>query len=95
MAYEEVLGMSVDTTKNTFWIYTQQSLFELVVTREDRDVWTLYLEKKQYDMALQYAKVTFMEWSSTHSQWTRCPNSHLGQETLIDIIDNEYSRLTD
>ncbi|KAF9902355.1 hypothetical protein BX616_001970, partial [Lobosporangium transversale] len=53
---EEVLGMSVDTTKNTFWIYTGISLFELVVTKEDRDVWTLYLEKKQYDMALQYAK---------------------------------------
>ncbi|KAF9994787.1 hypothetical protein BGZ65_009573, partial [Modicella reniformis] len=32
------------------------SLFELVVTKEDRDVWTLYLEKKQYDMALQYTK---------------------------------------
>jgi len=61
MAFEEVLGMTVDTTKNTFWIYTQLSLFELVVTKEDRDVWTLYLEKKQYDMALQYAKVTFIE----------------------------------
>ncbi|KAG0207106.1 hypothetical protein BGX28_001582 [Mortierella sp. GBA30] len=55
-AMEEVLGMSVDTTKNTFWIYTNWSLFELVITKEDRDVWTLYLEKKQYDMALQYTK---------------------------------------
>ncbi|KAI1305565.1 hypothetical protein EDD11_004922 [Mortierella claussenii] len=55
-AREEVLGMSVDTTKNTFWIYTGSSLFELVISKEDRDVWTLYLEKKQYDMALQYTK---------------------------------------
>ncbi|KAF9362080.1 hypothetical protein BGX26_004165 [Mortierella sp. AD094] len=55
-AKEEVLGMSVDTTKNTFWIYTASSLFELVITKEDRDVWTLYLEKKQYDMALHYTK---------------------------------------
>ncbi|KAF9438781.1 hypothetical protein BGZ76_004857 [Entomortierella beljakovae] len=55
-AKEEVLGMSVDTTKNTFWIYTASSLFELVITKEDRDVWTLYLEMKKYDMALQYTK---------------------------------------
>jgi hypothetical protein len=48
--------MSVDTTKNTFWIYTGWSMFELVITKEDRDVWTLYLEKKQYDLALQYTK---------------------------------------
>ncbi|KAG0369768.1 Pep3/Vps18/deep orange family-domain-containing protein [Gamsiella multidivaricata] len=55
-AKEEVLGMSVDTSKNTFWIYTGLSLFELLITKEDRDVWTLYLEKKQYDLALQYTK---------------------------------------
>ncbi|KAG0232703.1 hypothetical protein BGW42_007957 [Actinomortierella wolfii] len=53
---EEVITMTVDTTSNTFWIYTDWSIFELIITKEDRDVWTLYLEKKQYDMALQYAK---------------------------------------
>ncbi|KAG0263918.1 hypothetical protein DFQ27_001570 [Actinomortierella ambigua] len=53
---EEVITMTVDATSNTFWIYTDCSIFELIITREDRDVWTLYLEKKQYDMALQYAK---------------------------------------
>ncbi|KAG0029033.1 hypothetical protein BGZ81_004192 [Podila clonocystis] len=55
-AKEEVITMSVDTTKNTFWIYTGWSIFELIITKEDRDVWTLYLDKKQYDMALQYTK---------------------------------------
>ncbi|KAF8953441.1 hypothetical protein CPC16_003759 [Podila verticillata] len=55
-AKEEVITMSVDTTKNTFWIYTGWSIFELIITKEDRDVWTLYLDKKQYDMALQYTR---------------------------------------
>ncbi|KAF9428590.1 hypothetical protein BGZ94_001853 [Podila epigama] len=55
-AKEEVIAMSVDTTKNTYWIYTGWSIFELIITREDRDVWTLYLEKNQYDLALQYTK---------------------------------------
>ena len=57
--------MSVDTTKNTFWIYTEWSIFELVITKEDRDVWTLYLEKKQYDLALQYTKVLGVIFSNT------------------------------
>jgi len=56
-ARDEVIGMSVDTSKNTFWVYTGWSMFELLIVNEDRDVWTLYLEQKQYDMALQYTKV--------------------------------------
>ena len=49
--------MTVDNVKNTFWIYTDSSIFELIVSREDRDVWKLYLEKQQFDTALQYVKV--------------------------------------
>ncbi|KAG0324912.1 hypothetical protein BG000_002004 [Podila horticola] len=36
-AKEEVIAMSVDTSKNTFWIYTGWSIFELIITKEDRD----------------------------------------------------------
>lgn len=35
-------------------------MYELVVKNEDRDVWKLYLAKKQYDMALQYCKANDM-----------------------------------
>jgi len=55
-AGEEVRTMTVDNVKNTFWIYTDSSIFELIVSREDRDVWKLYLEKQQFDTALQYVK---------------------------------------
>ncbi|RIA95939.1 Pep3/Vps18/deep orange family-domain-containing protein [Glomus cerebriforme] len=53
---EEVRTMTVDNVKNTFWIYTDSSIFELIVSKEDRDVWKLYLEKQQFDTALQYCK---------------------------------------
>ncbi|KAI7860888.1 Pep3/Vps18/deep orange family-domain-containing protein [Circinella umbellata] len=53
---EEVVGMVVDDIKRTFWIYTTFSIYELSVENEERDVWKLYLEKSQYDMALQYCK---------------------------------------
>ncbi|RDB29177.1 Vacuolar protein sorting-associated protein 18 [Hypsizygus marmoreus] len=54
--HEEVRGMAADPVRKTYWIYTDQSLFELVVGNEDRDVWKIYLAKGQFDVALKYAK---------------------------------------
>jgi hypothetical protein len=54
---EEVRGLTVDNVRKTYWVYTDSSLFELVVANEDRDVWKVYLEKGMPDVALQYAKV--------------------------------------
>ncbi|TFK36843.1 DigA protein [Crucibulum laeve] len=53
---EEVLGLASDLVRRTYWVYTSQSLFELVVSNEDRDIWKIYLEKGQFDVALKYAK---------------------------------------
>lgn len=43
--------------RRTYWVYTDQSIYELVAENEDRDVWKIYLEKGQFDAALKYAKV--------------------------------------
>ncbi|EPQ60538.1 hypothetical protein GLOTRDRAFT_102290 [Gloeophyllum trabeum ATCC 11539] len=53
---EEVKGLAADPVRKTYWVYTDQSLFELVVGNEDRDVWKVYLERGQYDLSLRYAK---------------------------------------
>ncbi|CAH1764493.1 4854_t:CDS:10 [Entrophospora sp. SA101] len=55
-AGEQVRTMTVDTVKNTFWVYTDSSIFELIINKEDRDVWKLYLEKQKFDIALKYCK---------------------------------------
>lgn len=54
---EQVQGLAADSVRGTYWVYTDQSIFELDRKSEDRDVWRIYLEKQQYDAALQYAKV--------------------------------------
>lgn len=54
---EEARGLIVDNIRKTYWIYTDSSLYELVISNEDRDVWKVYLEKGQPDIALKYAKV--------------------------------------
>jgi len=43
--------------RKTYWAYTDQSLFELRVGNEDRDVWKINLQKANFDVALKYAKV--------------------------------------
>ncbi|THH33502.1 hypothetical protein EUX98_g626 [Antrodiella citrinella] len=65
LVYEEILplkgneairGITVDPIRKTYWVYTDQSLYELSVVNEDRDVWKTLLAKGKYDTALQYAK---------------------------------------
>lgn len=43
--------------RKTYWAYTDQSLFELIVGNEDRDIWKINLQKENFDVALRYAKV--------------------------------------
>ncbi|KAH0537378.1 hypothetical protein FGG08_005820 [Glutinoglossum americanum] len=51
-----VLGFVVDQKKNTFWLFTNQEIFEIVVSDEDRDIWKIMLKDEQFDAALRYAR---------------------------------------
>ncbi|KAL7626831.1 tethering complex subunit [Parahypoxylon ruwenzoriense] len=52
---QKALGLYVDQQKNTFWLFTGQEIFEIVVRDEDRDIWRIMLQRQQFDMAMQYA----------------------------------------
>ncbi|KAK7749239.1 tethering complex subunit [Diatrype stigma] len=52
---DKALGLYVDQQKNTFWLFTAQKIFEIVVRDEDRDIWRIMLERRQFDVALKYA----------------------------------------
>ncbi|EJF66976.1 hypothetical protein DICSQDRAFT_95920 [Dichomitus squalens LYAD-421 SS1] len=52
---EQVRGLTADPVRRTYWVYTDQSIWEIGVTNEHRDVWKIYLEKGKFDVALQYA----------------------------------------
>jgi len=53
---QKALGLYVDLQKNTFWLFTAQEIFEVVVRDEDRNIWQIMLGKQQFDVALQHAK---------------------------------------
>ncbi|KAG8219704.1 Pep3/Vps18/deep orange family-domain-containing protein [Butyriboletus roseoflavus] len=53
---ETVKGLAADPVRKTYWVYTDQSIFELVIGNESRDVWQIYLAQGDFDIALRYAK---------------------------------------
>lgn len=53
---ETARALTADPVRKTYWAYTDQSLFELIVGNEDRDVWKINLQKENFDVALKYAK---------------------------------------
>ncbi|KAI0348420.1 hypothetical protein BDW22DRAFT_1366129 [Trametopsis cervina] len=53
---EQVQGITADPVRKTYWVYTDQNIFELDHKNEARDVWKIFLEKRRFDLALQHAK---------------------------------------
>lgn len=52
---QSTLGLLTDRTKNTFWLFTPQEIFEIVAHDEDRDLWKIFLKEQKFDDALRYA----------------------------------------
>lgn len=55
---QSALGLVADLKKNTYWLFTTQEIFEVVVTDESRDVWKIMLKAQQFEAASQYAKTS-------------------------------------
>ncbi|KAJ3071689.1 hypothetical protein HDU98_004948 [Podochytrium sp. JEL0797] len=53
---ECVHSLVVDGLKGTYWVYTNVSVYEIIVNDEDRDVWKIYLSRKNFETALTFAK---------------------------------------
>lgn len=53
---QQAIGLFADQQKNTFWLFTAEEIYEIVVTEEDRDVWKVMLQTEHFDAALRYAK---------------------------------------
>ncbi|CAG7852334.1 Vacuolar protein sorting-associated protein 18 homolog [Serendipita indica DSM 11827] len=53
---ERMLGLASDPVSETYWVYTDSSLFELTTKNETRDVWQVYMRRGEFDAALKYAR---------------------------------------
>lgn len=62
-ADETLLGLATDRSSQTYWVFSNSSIFELSVQDEDRDIWSVFLHRQAYDTALQVAKVRSLSLS--------------------------------
>lgn len=51
-----MLGVVKDPLKGTIWAYAERAVFKYKVINEARNVWQVYLEKGEFDLAKQYCK---------------------------------------
>ncbi|KOB74633.1 Vacuolar protein sorting-associated protein 18-like protein [Operophtera brumata] len=45
-----------DTSKRTIWAITDKSVFRYKVVKEERNLWKIYSDKEQFDLAKQYCQ---------------------------------------
>ena len=65
---ESFRGFVHDRSADTLWIYSSRSVFEVIISNEDRDIWELYLQKGMYAMALKFAQTKLQKQTILRSQ---------------------------
>ncbi|XP_068704082.1 vacuolar protein sorting-associated protein 18 homolog isoform X2 [Montipora capricornis] len=54
--YGAMRGLCIDSVKKTVWIFSDSAIFQYHVTKESRDVWHMYLERGEFELAKEYCK---------------------------------------
>eukprot|EP00298_Acanthocystis_sp_HF-20_P015685 c21227_g1_i1.p1 GENE.c21227_g1_i1~~c21227_g1_i1.p1 ORF type:complete len:976 (+),score=413.50 c21227_g1_i1:1749-4676(+) len=49
-------GLARDPCTNKTYLYTRECMFEILVDREDRNMWRVYLQKNDFDTAVKFCK---------------------------------------
>ncbi|KAK9238240.1 Pep3/Vps18/deep orange family-domain-containing protein [Lipomyces kononenkoae] len=53
---DKFLGLTSDIKNSTYWAYSSDSIYEITVTDEDRDIWRIYLSQRRFDEAMRMVK---------------------------------------
>ncbi|KAI7957480.1 hypothetical protein MJO28_004575 [Puccinia striiformis f. sp. tritici] len=55
---EKIRSITMDYVEQTYWIYSQDSIFELIIKNESKDIWKVYLNRKDFEKALSYVEMS-------------------------------------
>ncbi|XP_046660133.1 vacuolar protein sorting-associated protein 18 homolog isoform X2 [Homalodisca vitripennis] len=53
-SYGKLVSITKDPVKGTVWVIAERAVFRYKVTREERNVWQIYMEKGQFELAKDY-----------------------------------------
>ncbi|XP_020284361.1 vacuolar protein sorting-associated protein 18 homolog isoform X1 [Pseudomyrmex gracilis] len=55
-AVGKLIGITKDPATRSIWAYSERAVFKYKVTKEDRNVWQVYVDKGEFELAKQYCK---------------------------------------
>ncbi|KAJ8667382.1 hypothetical protein QAD02_009044 [Eretmocerus hayati] len=55
-AFGKLINITKDAATGSIWAFSERAVFKYKVTREDRNVWQVYVEKGEFELAKQYCK---------------------------------------
>lgn len=55
-AFGRLVNITKDPTTGSIWAFSERAVFKYKVTREDRNVWEVYIEKGEFELAKQYCR---------------------------------------
>ncbi|KAG8227379.1 hypothetical protein J437_LFUL000387 [Ladona fulva] len=54
--YGKLINITKDSAKGTIWAFSEKAVFKYKVAKEDRNVWQVYVENGEFELAKQYCK---------------------------------------
>ncbi|KAK2189905.1 hypothetical protein NP493_94g03000 [Ridgeia piscesae] len=54
--FGKLVNMCKDPVKGTVWAFSKSSVYKYKIIREARDVWQMYLDQEQFELAKKYCK---------------------------------------
>lgn len=55
-SFGKLVNITQDPNRGTIWAFTEKAVFRYKVSREERNVWQIYVEKGEFELAKQYCK---------------------------------------
>lgn len=83
-----ILGITADYTSSTFWLYSVNNIYEIIINNETSSVWYNYYQMGKYDEALKCLREQQRDDSSSNGDTTS-----IEIKTDLVLIEQGYSFL--
>ncbi|KAK6456340.1 Pep3/Vps18/deep orange family-domain-containing protein [Scheffersomyces xylosifermentans] len=68
---ERVVGITADYKKNTYWLFTNNSIYELIIQHESISVWYNYFKMGKFEEALKFIEENSDESSNASNHYKK------------------------
>ncbi|KAJ3274965.1 hypothetical protein HDV01_001829 [Terramyces sp. JEL0728] len=98
---EKVVALFKDELKKTFWIATNQSLHELIIADEGKNIWKIFVDRKQYKEAMASnesktaVSVAYAEYCYSQKDYSLSAELFANTNIPLEDVAMRFSQLDD